>query len=130
MDYRPLGRTGLEVSVVGYGAWGIGKSMWIGADDEESLRALDRAIDPGSTSSTPRSATATAIRSSSWARPSASGARPSTWRRRPVQQFHVWHDNRLEQGDWLDTIEALEQEGKIGAFGVSINDHEPSTPCR
>jgi aryl-alcohol dehydrogenase-like predicted oxidoreductase len=45
MNYRPLGRTGLEVSEIGYGAWGIGQSMWIGAEDEESLRALDRGLD-------------------------------------------------------------------------------------
>ena len=44
-----------------------------------------------------------------------------------VQQFHVWHDDWLEQGDWLETVEALKQEGKIRALGVSINDHEPGT---
>ena len=42
-----------------------------------------------------------------------------------VQQFHVWHDDWLDQGDWLEAIEALKQEGKIRCFGVSINDHEP-----
>ncbi|MBA3951994.1 MAG: aldo/keto reductase [Rubrobacter sp.] len=49
MNYRKLGRTGLEVSEVGYGAWGIGKSQWMGAEDDESLRALNRAIDLGLT---------------------------------------------------------------------------------
>ncbi len=43
MQKRRLGRTGLEVSEIGYGAWGIGGAMWIGADDRESLRALNRA---------------------------------------------------------------------------------------
>src|SRR6266496_4733111 len=33
MQYRNFGKTGLRVSDVGYGAWGIGKAMWIGADD-------------------------------------------------------------------------------------------------
>jgi aryl-alcohol dehydrogenase-like predicted oxidoreductase len=47
MRYRRLGRTGLEVSELGYGAWGIGGSMWIGAEDDESLRALRRAIELG-----------------------------------------------------------------------------------
>ncbi len=47
MRYRTLGRTGLEVSELGYGAWGIGGSMWIGAEDDESLRALRRAIELG-----------------------------------------------------------------------------------
>ncbi|HEY8424444.1 MAG TPA: aldo/keto reductase [Limnochordales bacterium] len=47
MHYRTLGRTGLQVSEIGFGAWGIGKGMWVGADDDESLRALHRAIDLG-----------------------------------------------------------------------------------
>jgi len=47
MITRPLGRTGLQVSEVGYGAWGIGASQWIGARDDESLRALHRAVDLG-----------------------------------------------------------------------------------
>ena len=47
MNYRRLGRTGLEVSEVGYGAWGISGAQWIGAQDDESLRALARAIDLG-----------------------------------------------------------------------------------
>ena len=49
MNYRELGRTGLQVSEIGYGAWGIGRTMWLGADDDESLRALNRAIDLGVT---------------------------------------------------------------------------------
>jgi aryl-alcohol dehydrogenase-like predicted oxidoreductase len=47
MRYRRLGRTGIEVSEIGYGAWGIGGTMWGGADDDQSLRALHRAIDLG-----------------------------------------------------------------------------------
>src|SRR3954468_5954628 len=47
MHYRTLGRTGLQVSEIGYGAWGIGQSGWIGAQDQESLHALQRAIDLG-----------------------------------------------------------------------------------
>lgn len=44
---RRLGRTGLMVSEVGHGAWGIGGALWGGADDEQSLRALEAAIDRG-----------------------------------------------------------------------------------
>lgn len=47
MYHRRLGRTNLNVSEIGYGAWGIGQAMWIGADDQESLRALQRFIDLG-----------------------------------------------------------------------------------
>ena len=47
MQRRPLGATGLEVSQLGYGAWGIGRHMWLGADDEESLAALARSFELG-----------------------------------------------------------------------------------
>ena len=44
---RRLGRTGLEVSELGYGAWGIGGAHWIGGDDDTSLAALREAIEGG-----------------------------------------------------------------------------------
>ena len=47
MDRRQFGRTGWTVSEIGYGMWGMGG--WTGSDDEESLRALDRAIALGCT---------------------------------------------------------------------------------
>src|SRR3954451_22231858 len=47
MEYRQLGRTGLTVSEIGYGAWGIGASQWVGAREDESLAALHRAIELG-----------------------------------------------------------------------------------
>jgi aryl-alcohol dehydrogenase-like predicted oxidoreductase len=47
MRYRTLGRTGLELSEIGYGAWGIGGKQWLGNKDEESLRALRRSFDLG-----------------------------------------------------------------------------------
>jgi aryl-alcohol dehydrogenase-like predicted oxidoreductase len=47
MNYRKLGRTGIELSEIGYGAWGIGGAQWGGADDDESVQALHRAIELG-----------------------------------------------------------------------------------
>ena len=47
MHTRPLGKTGLQVSEIGYGAWGIGQAMWGSADDSESLRALHHAVERG-----------------------------------------------------------------------------------
>ncbi len=44
---RPLGRTGILVSEIGFGGWGIGKSMWGRTDDTESMRALHAAYDAG-----------------------------------------------------------------------------------
>lgn len=47
MIYKKFGRTEIEVSLLGFGCWGIGKSLWIGAEDTESKKALHRAIDEG-----------------------------------------------------------------------------------
>src|SRR3954468_19343022 len=46
MKYRPLGRTGWNVSTISFGAWAIG-GAWGSVNDNESLSALDRAIDLG-----------------------------------------------------------------------------------
>ena len=45
MRYRRFGRTGWEVSEIGYGMWGMGG--WSGSDDEESMRSLQRAVELG-----------------------------------------------------------------------------------
>src|SRR5262245_11202031 len=47
MKQRPLGKTELLVSEIGFGAWGIGGMQWIGAREDESVRALHRALDLG-----------------------------------------------------------------------------------
>jgi len=47
MRYRKLGRTGIELSEIGYGAWGIGGTMWLGGNDDQSIAALSRAIELG-----------------------------------------------------------------------------------
>jgi len=47
MNYRTFGRTGIKVSEIGYGAWGIGGAMWQGSEDDESMRALHKAVDLG-----------------------------------------------------------------------------------
>jgi aryl-alcohol dehydrogenase-like predicted oxidoreductase len=171
MRYRTLGRTGLQVSELGYGAWGIGQSMWIGADDDESLRALRRAIELGvtfidtalvygnghseqlvgeivrSSSETVHVATKVPPKNREW--PARKGTRaedafPGDWvvdrteaslrnlglDTIDVQQFHVWSDEWVGEGDWLDAVERLKRDGKIRFFGVSINDHEPANAIR
>src|SRR5207245_6772834 len=45
MRQRRFGRLGWQVSEVGYGMWGMGG--WTGSDDDESLAALERAVDLG-----------------------------------------------------------------------------------
>jgi aryl-alcohol dehydrogenase-like predicted oxidoreductase len=46
LPYRPLGRTDMSLSPVGFGAWAIG-GTWGPVDDEESMRALHAAVDAG-----------------------------------------------------------------------------------
>ena len=164
MEYRPLGNTGLNVSEIGYGAWGIGASMWIGAQEDESLAALRRAIELGvNFVDTARGygeserivgsvlrdhpdvlvATKVPPKNMVWPAPSgvaASDAFPGAHIRESLEtslaasgleafdvlQFHVWSDEWVGSGDWLETIAALKQEGKIRFFGVSVNDYQPS----
>lgn len=53
--YRPLGRSGLQVSALGLGCWAIGgvwqfldiQAGWGEIDDAESIRAIHRALDLG-----------------------------------------------------------------------------------
>jgi aryl-alcohol dehydrogenase-like predicted oxidoreductase len=45
MHYRKLGRTGFEISDIAHGLWGM--SGWSGSDDEESMKALQLAVDLG-----------------------------------------------------------------------------------
>ncbi len=49
MEYRRLGRPGVKVSEIGFGAWGIGKGWWGETDDDLSVRALVRALEMGVT---------------------------------------------------------------------------------
>jgi aryl-alcohol dehydrogenase-like predicted oxidoreductase len=46
MEYRQLGRTDMKVAAISFGAWAIG-GTWGPTDDQESLAALNRAIDLG-----------------------------------------------------------------------------------
>lgn len=47
MQYRTFGRTGWQVSEIGYGMWGM--AGWTGSDDTESAGSLDRAVELGCT---------------------------------------------------------------------------------
>jgi aryl-alcohol dehydrogenase-like predicted oxidoreductase len=171
VNHRMLGRTGLEVSEIGYGAWGIGGTLWLGADDEESLRALHRAVNLGlnlidtalgygnghseelvgqvvrERGEQVHVATKIPPKNGRWPAPDgvdpedafpADHVRSCTERSLrnlgletiDVQQFHVWSDEWVGRGSWLDAIEQLKSEGKISAFGVSINDHQPANALK
>lgn len=46
MKYRKFGRTGWQVSEIGFGMWAMG-GQWGGSDDNESFRSLKRAVELG-----------------------------------------------------------------------------------
>jgi aryl-alcohol dehydrogenase-like predicted oxidoreductase len=171
MNYRILGKTGLKVSEMGYGAWGIGKGAWVGASDAESVKALNRAVDLGlnfidtalaygdghseklvgrlvkERSETIYVATKIPPKNEVW--PARSGVPvDQTFPREhviecteasltnlglekiDVQQFHVWSDEWVNQGDWLEAVQQLKEQGKIRSFGVSINDYQPANAVK
>ncbi|MFS4457426.1 aldo/keto reductase [Maribacter sp. 2304DJ31-5] len=45
MKYRKFGKTGWDISEIGYGMWGMGG--WTESDDQQSLKSLQKAIDLG-----------------------------------------------------------------------------------
>lgn len=47
MEHRNFGKSDLKISRLGFGAWGIGGTMWIGAEDKESKQVLHRAVESG-----------------------------------------------------------------------------------
>ena len=47
MKYRPLGKSGIEASVVGFGAWAIGGWMWGGTKKNDPEGAIHAAVDHG-----------------------------------------------------------------------------------
>jgi aryl-alcohol dehydrogenase-like predicted oxidoreductase len=47
MRHRKLGRTGFDVSELGYGAWGISGKQWIGSSTNDALAALRAATEGG-----------------------------------------------------------------------------------
>jgi aryl-alcohol dehydrogenase-like predicted oxidoreductase len=47
MRYRPFGRTGLEVSVLGFGCWPMAGDRYGAIEDDEAVAAIHRALDRG-----------------------------------------------------------------------------------
>ncbi len=47
MRYRPFGRTGLKVSVVGFGCWPMAGDRYGAIEDGEAIKAIHRALDRG-----------------------------------------------------------------------------------
>ncbi len=49
MEYRKLGKSDIEVSVLAFGAWAIGGWLWGGADSKKAIKAVETAFDNGMT---------------------------------------------------------------------------------
>jgi aryl-alcohol dehydrogenase-like predicted oxidoreductase len=171
VNYRALGSTGMEVSEIGYGAWGIAGDAWLGAEDERSLKALNRAVDLGLNfidtalaygaghseklvgkliaERDERIYVATKIppQNEIWPAPDGIPVEevfPGSYVREcteqslrnlgldavDVQQFHVWQDDWVGTGDWLEAVDDLKRDGKVRFVGVSINDHQPENAIR
>ena len=166
MNARTLGRTGLRVSEVGFGAWGIGARQWLGAKDDESLRALERAVELGIDfvdtalaygdghserlvgevarrhAGRVRVATKIPPKNRRWparrdvpvsdvfpgdyvVRCTEESLRNLGLETIDLQQLHVWTDEFLRQGDWMEAVDRLKKQGKIRHFGVSLGEHTP-----
>ncbi|HTY09690.1 MAG TPA: aldo/keto reductase [Bacteroidota bacterium] len=171
MKFRPLGKIGINVSEIGFGAWGIGADMWKGSTDKEAMNALRKAVDLGVNffdtalayggghserllSKLYRGmkgkifiATKVPPKNRQWpARPGVpfNEAFPKNYiiesanlslknlgvERIDLLQFHVWSDEWADVEEIWDTVRRLKSDGKIRAFGISINDHEPESALK
>jgi aryl-alcohol dehydrogenase-like predicted oxidoreductase len=170
MKYRRFGRTGWEVSEIGYGMWGMGG--WTGSDDNQSMAALHRSVELGCNffdtawaygRGHSEGLLGTLVR----AYPerilfTASKLPPKNfkWPGKPeykykdvfpyqhmvdytehtlknlgldhvdLMQVHVWDDAWAKYEDWQRYAEDMKQQGKIKAFGISINRWEPANAIK
>lgn len=165
MNYRTFGRTGWQVSEIGYGMWGL--AGWTGSDKQEVLRALERSVDLGCNffdtawgygegvseeilgqllkkfpDKKLYAATKIPPKNRQW--PSQAGSDiadvfPAEYiveytekslknldaETIDLMQFHVWEDSWASHDEWQEAITKLTQQGKVQAWGVSVNRWEP-----
>ena len=171
MKYRALGKTGITVSEVGFGAWGIGGEMWQGSDDLQGTAALRKAVELGvnffdtalaygeghseqlvgklKRSSIENIYIATKIPPKNRQWPARAGvdfrdAFPGSYiidstnqslknlrvESIDLQQLHVWSDEWAGADEIWEAVRTLKAQGKIKAFGISINDHQPASALK
>lgn len=166
MQYRTFGRTGWQVSEVGYGMWGM--AGWTGSESEEVNRALDRSVEMGCNffdtawgygeGLSEKILNALVKRHSQTKLYVATKVPPKNrkWPSKPefkladvfpsdyiveytekslqnlgvetidLQHFHVWEDDWAKQDEWKEAITRLTQQGKVQAWGISVNRWEPN----
>ena len=165
MQYRKFGRTGWNVSEVGYGMWGM--AGWTGSEEKEVTDALDKSIEMGCNFFDTAWAygngmsemilnktikrhpgkklyVATKIPPKNRKWPSKSHFTldevfPADYiieytekslknlgvERIDLQQFHVWEDNWAQNDEWKEAASRLTRQGKVEAWGISVNRWEP-----
>lgn len=166
MNYRTFGRTGWQVSEVGYGMWGM--AGWTGSERAEVDKALDLSVEMGCnffdtawayglglseeilhalikrhTEKKLYVATKIPPKNRKWpSRPEFKLADvfPAAYiveytekslknlgiETIDLQQFHVWEDDWAQQDEWKEAISQLTDQGKVKAWGISINRWEPN----
>jgi aryl-alcohol dehydrogenase-like predicted oxidoreductase len=171
MQFRPLGNTGIKVSEIGFGAWGIGGEMWQGSDDAASTEALRKAVELGVNffdtalaygnghsetlvgklrrSSIEKITIATKVAPKNREWPARAGVPfnevfPKNYildstdqslknlrvDSIDVLQLHVWSDEWVGADEIWEAVRLLKSQGKIKSFGISINDHAPSSALK
>ncbi len=166
MQYRTFGRTGRQVSEVGYGMWGM--AGWTGSDSKEINRALDRSVELGCNffdtawgygeGLSEQILNALVKRHAGKKLYVATKVPPKNrkWPSKPefklkdvfpadyiieytekslqslgveaidLQQFHVWEDDWAQQDEWKEAVTKLTSQGKVQAWGISVNRWEPN----
>ena len=166
MNYRTFGRTGWQVSEVGYGMWGM--AGWTGSESKEVNDALDKSVEMGcnffDTAWAYGDGLSEEILNALIKRHGGKKLYVATkippknrkWPSKPsftleevfpsdyiieytekslknlgvetidLQQFHVWEDSWAQQDEWQEAIAKLTQQGKVQAWGVSVNRWEPN----
>ncbi len=165
MRHRKFGRTGWQVSEIGYGMWGL--AGWTGSDKAEVDDALRLSVELGCNffdtawgygsglSETilgkllkefpdRKLYAATKIPPMNFKWPSKPGFQLSdvfpanhiieytekslknlAVEQIDLQQFHVWEDGWANRDEWKEAVQKLTQEGKVAAWGISVNRWEP-----
>ena len=165
MQYRKFGRTGWNVSEVGYGMWGM--AGWTGSEEKEINDALDKSIEMGcnffdTAWAYGNGLSETMLNKTMKRHPGkklyvATKIPPKNrkWPAKPhftidevfpadyiveytekslknlgidsidLQQFHVWEDAWAPFNEWKEAIRKLTADGKVKAWGVSVNRWEP-----
>jgi aryl-alcohol dehydrogenase-like predicted oxidoreductase len=166
MLYRRFGRTGWQVSEMGYGMWGM--AGWTGSEDTESLASLNRAVELGCNffdtafaygEGHSETLLGKLVRANPDTKLYTASKIPPKNRRWPalpsypledvypadyiiemtdsslknlgleqldLMQFHVWDDTWADDPRWQEAVNTLKQQGKVAAFGISVNRWQPA----